>query len=219
MNLLLLGPPGAGKGTQAQSLMARFNIIQLSTGDMLRSAVADRTELGNKAREIMEAGRLVPDQLMVKLISERIGQPDCSKGFILDGFPRTTAQASALDIMLKDRGLELDKVILLSVDDDDLVKRITGRFSCADCGEGYHDVFKKPSSAGICDNCGSSNFNRRDDDNVETVTERLKIYHDQTAPIIPYYQESGKLVQISGMNDIDAVGRAILNVLEGTISD
>ncbi len=210
MNLLLLGPPGAGKGTQAQRLMARFDIPQLSTGEMLRAAVAEGSDLGNEAKAIMEAGNLVPDDLMIQLISQRIGRADCANGFILDGFPRTTPQAEALDAMLGERGLNLDKVISISVDEEALIERISGRFSCADCGAGYHDSFKQPKTEGVCDECGGTNFERRKDDNRETVMARLETYHQQTAPIIPYYKGDGRLAEVDGMADIDAVGDTIL---------
>ena len=210
MNLLLLGPPGAGKGTQAQRLMARFDIPQLSTGEMLRAAVAEGSDLGNEAKAIMEAGNLVPDDLMIQLISQRIGGADCANGFILDGFPRTTPQAEALDAMLGERGLNLDKVISISVDEEALIERISGRFSCADCGAGYHDSFKQPKTEGVCDECGGTNFERRKDDNRETVMARLETYHQQTAPIIPYYKGDGRLAEVDGMADIDAVGDTIL---------
>ena len=210
MNLLLLGPPGAGKGTQAQRLMARFEIPQLSTGEMLRAAVAEGSNLGKQAKIIMEAGELVPDDLMIGLISARIGQADCAKGFILDGFPRTTAQAEALDVMLGERKLALDKVISIVVDEEALIERIIGRYSCADCGAGYHDQFQQPKSKGVCDQCGGGNFSRRKDDNRETVQSRLKTYHEQTAPIIPYYESEGRLVAIDGMAEIGSVGDEIL---------
>ena len=213
MNLLLLGPPGAGKGTQAQRLMARYDIPQLSTGEMLRAAVAEGSDLGKQAKTIMEAGNLVPDDLMIKLISARIGQDDCANGFILDGFPRTSAQATALDAMLGERGLNLDKVISITVDEEALVERIVGRFSCANCGAGYHYTFQKPKSEGICDQCGGSEFTRRKDDNRETVKSRLKTYHEQTAPILPHYAADGRLVEVDGMAEIGAVGDAILALL------
>ena len=212
MNLLLLGPPGAGKGTQAQRLMAKFDIPQLSTGEMLRSAVADGTDLGKDAKAIMEAGKLVPDKLMIQLISERIGRGDCAKGFILDGFPRTTLQAEALDVMLNERGLNLDKVISILVDEDALIERIAGRFSCANCGAGYHDTFKLPKTKGKCDECGATKFERRKDDNRETVIARLKTYHEQTLPIVPYYKADGRLVEVDGMAGIDVVCDTILDL-------
>ena len=210
MNLLLLGPPGAGKGTQAQRLMAHFEIPQLSTGEMLRAAVAEGSDLGKQAKIIMEAGELVPDGLMIGLISARIGQADCAKGFILDGFPRTTAQAEALDVMLDKKKLALDKVIHIVVDEEALIERIIGRYSCANCAAGYHDQFQQPICKDVCDQCGSENFSRRKDDNRETVQSRLKTYHEQTAPIIPHYESDGRLVAIDGMAEIVSVGDEIL---------
>ncbi len=214
MNLLLLGPPGAGKGTQAQRLMARYDIPQLSTGEMLRAAVAEGSDLGQQAKSIMEAGNLVPDDLMIKLISARIGQVDCANGFILDGFPRTSAQATALDAMLGERNLNLDKVISITVDEEALVERIVGRYSCAGCGAGYHDEFQQPKAEGVCDQCGGGNFSRRKDDNRETVKSRLEIYHEQTASILLHYEASGRLVDVDGMAEIGAVGDAILALLD-----
>jgi len=213
VNLILLGPPGAGKGTQAQRLMAQYGIQQLSTGEMLRAAVAEGSDLGKQAKSIMEAGNLVPDGLMIELISQRIGRVDCTNGFILDGFPRTTAQAEALDAMLAERELQLDKVIAISVDEKALVERISGRFSCADCATGYHDSFKQPKIEGVCDQCGGSSFSRRKDDNKETVQARLETYRAQTAPIIPYYEANDRLAQVDGMAKIDAVSDAILALL------
>jgi adenylate kinase len=213
VNLILLGPPGAGKGTQAQRLMARYDIPQLSTGEMLRTSVAEGSDLGKQAKSIMEAGDLVPDDLMIRLISQRIGREDCANGFILDGFPRTTAQAEALDAMLAERNLQLDKVIAIAVDEAALIERIAGRFSCADCGAGYHDSFKQPVAKGVCDQCDGTDFERRKDDNRETVEARLHTYHHQTAPIIPYYEANGCLARVDGMAEINAVGDAILALL------
>jgi adenylate kinase len=215
MNLLLLGPPGAGKGTQAQRLQDRFGLIQLSTGDMLRAAVAAGTEIGVQAKAIMDRGDLVPDAVMVKIISDRIGDDDCRKGFILDGFPRTSGQAEALDVMLAEKGLVLDHVIEMAVNDAILVDRISGRYTCAKCGEGYHDHFKKPLKEGICDRCGGTEFKRRPDDRADTVKNRLEVYHAQTAPLLPYYEAKGVLSSVDGMADIAEVGRqidAILNI-------
>ena len=213
MNVILLGPPGAGKGTQAKRLEKRHNLIQLSTGDMLRAAVASGSDLGKKAKSLMDAGHLVPDDLMIALISDRIDQPNCADGFILDGFPRTTAQAEALDEMLAEKGMKLHSVIEMKVDDEILVDRITGRYTCAKCGAGYHDRFQKPRKAGVCDNCGGTEFNRRVDDTEDTVRTRLATYHAQTAPILPYYQGKGILKAVDGMAGIDQVTDQIERVL------
>ncbi|CAO3413366.1 adenylate kinase [Azospirillum doebereinerae] len=213
MNLILLGPPGAGKGTQARRLEDTRGLIQLSTGDMLRAMVAEGGPLGQQAKEIMSAGKLMPDDLMVRMIGERISKPDVVNGFILDGFPRTVAQAEALDAMLAEKGLKLDHVIEMRVIDDVLVERVTGRYTCAKCGKGYHDVFEQPKVAGVCDSCGGTEFKRRADDNAETVTTRLAQYHQQTAPILPYYQERGVLKTVDGMADIDEVTSQIGAIL------
>ncbi|MDR6771459.1 adenylate kinase [Azospirillum sp. BE72] len=215
MNLILLGPPGAGKGTQARRLEDTRGLVQLSTGDMLRAMVAEGGPLGQQAKEIMAAGKLMPDELMVSMIAERISKPDVKNGFILDGFPRTVAQAEALDKMLEEKGLKLDHVIEMRVVDDVLVERITGRYTCAKCGKGYHDSFEKPKVDGVCDVCGSTEFKRRADDNAETVTTRLAQYHQQTAPILPYYQGCGVLKAVDGMADIDEVTKEIEAVLAG----
>jgi len=209
MNLILLGPPGAGKGTQAKRLEDRHSLVQLSTGDMLRAVVASGVPLGQQAKEIMAAGKLMPDELMIEMIADRISKPDCATGFILDGFPRTVPQAEALDRMLEEKGLKLDHVIEMKVDDAALVERITGRYTCAKCGQGYHDKFQKPKVDGVCDVCGSTEFTRRADDNAETVTTRLAAYHKQTAPILPYYKERGVLETVDGMADIDVVTEQI----------
>jgi adenylate kinase len=215
MNIILLGPPGAGKGTQAKRLERDYGIPQLATGDMLRAAVASGSELGQQAKKVMDAGELMPDALMVRMIEDRIQQDDCKKGFILDGFPRTTAQAEALDEMLQKRGTALDHVIELKVDEEALVDRITGRFSCPNCGTGYHDRYQQPKTDGVCDNCGSTEFKRREDDNEETVRSRMQAYRDQTAPILPYYEKQGKLKQVDGMADIDEVTAQIKQILDG----
>jgi adenylate kinase len=218
MILVLLGPPGAGKGTQANQLETERLLVKLSTGDMLRAAVAAGTELGRKAGDIMERGKLVPDDIVIGLIAERLDAGGKGNGFILDGFPRTIAQAEALDRLVTERGKTLDTVIEMQVDDDALVKRITGRFTCADCGEGYHDAFKTQKVPGVCDRCGSTQFVRRRDDNEEVVRSRLEAYHAQTAPLIDYYRSQGKLKSVDGMAEIGAVHRAIARALDGVKS-
>ncbi len=209
MNIILLGAPGAGKGTQAKRLEESRKLVQLSTGDMLRAAVASGSDLGLQAKEVMDAGRLMPDDLMVQMISERIEQDDCRAGFILDGFPRTTPQAEALDEMLTGKGLRLDAVIEMTVDEEVLVERITGRYSCSTCGAGYHDKFQVPAKAGVCDQCGGTEFKRRADDTEATVRTRLDAYREQTAPILPYYRNKGILKTVDGMAAIDEVTRQI----------
>ena len=209
MILILLGAPGAGKGTQAQRLQDKYGIVQLSTGDMLRAAVAEGTEIGLKAKSVMERGELVSDDIMTGIISDRLDQPDCAKGAILDGFPRTEAQAEALDSMLADKNLSLDAVIEMKTDDDVLVERVTGRYTCAKCGAGYHDKFLKPAKEGVCDKCGGVEFSRRSDDTADTVKSRLQSFHNQTAPLLPYYKEKGILKQVDGMAEIDEVTRQI----------
>lgn len=214
MNLILLGPPGAGKGTQAKLLEDKRGYKQLSTGDMLRGAVAAGTEMGRKAKAVMDRGDLVSDDIVVSIIAERLDKPDVKKGFILDGFPRNQAQAEALDRMLDDKGLKLDAVVEMRVDDEALVQRIAGRYTCAKCGKGYHDAFEKPKKAGICDVCGSTEFIRRADDNEKTVRDRLQIYNKQTAPLVDYYGRTGVLHKVNGMADIAVVTRQIEDVLE-----
>lgn len=211
--LIFMGPPGGGKGTQAQRLQEKYGIVQLSTGDMLRAAIAAGTETGKKAKAVMDAGKLVSDDIVIGIIADRLGDEDTRNGFILDGFPRTVAQAEALDVLLKDRSLALDAVIELQVPDSLLVERITGRFTCAKCGQGYHDSFKKPTAAGVCDSCGGTDFKRRADDNAETVTSRLEAYHAQTAPLLPYYQAQNLLHVVDGTRDIDVVTADLENIL------
>ena len=215
MNIILLGPPGAGKGTQAKLIEDRYGMKQLSTGDMLRAAVLAGTETGRKAKEVMDRGELVSDALVLGIIADRLDARDVKKGFILDGFPRNTAQAEALDAMLSGKGLKLDSVIEMKVEDEALVERITGRFTCAKCGKGYHDRFEQPKVKGICDVCGSTEFTRRADDNEKTVRDRLAIYNKQTAPLVAYYGGRGTLKTIDGMADISAVTRQIEDMLKG----
>ncbi len=218
MNLILLGPPGAGKGTQASAIAATHGLVQLSTGDMLRAAVKAGTEVGLQAKTIMERGDLVPDDVVIRIIDDRIAQPDCEPGFILDGFPRTLAQAAALDTLLAGKGKQLDLVIELKVDDAALVERIAGRYACAKCGAGYHDKFKQPKTPGVCDVCGSTEFVRRADDNAETVKNRLMAYYKETSPLIGYYFAKGKLKSIDGMAPIEQVTREIERLLADVVA-
>lgn len=213
MNLILLGPPGAGKGTQARMLEERFGLIQLSTGDMLRAAIASGSVLGATVKGILDAGNLVPDDTMIGIISDRIDQPDCARGFILDGFPRTVAQAQALDSMLERRGKKLAAVIELKVDEAALTERIVGRYTCAKCGAGYHDKFKPTKQDGVCDECQSTEFKRRSDDKVEVVESRFKAFREQTAPLLPYYQNKGTLYTIDGMADIAVVATQLESLI------
>lgn len=214
MIVIILGPPGAGKGTQALRLVERKGLEQLSTGDMLRAAVASGSEVGREARQAMDAGRLVSDEIVVRIIGERIGRGGAGAGYILDGFPRNVAQAEALDDMLAGRGLEVDLVVQLDVDEKAMVKRIAGRYTCAACNEGYHDDFKPTRVEGVCDQCGGTDFVRREDDNEETVRARLEAYREQTAPLVEYYARKGVLKKVDGMARIDEVSRQIDRLLE-----
>jgi len=213
MKLILLGAPGAGKGTQAKRLEEAYGIVQLSTGDMLRAEVASGSEIGQELKAVMEAGNLVTDELIISMISSRVEQDDCKKGYILDGFPRTTAQAEALDAMLAEKGQKLDEVIEMVVNEDALVERITGRYTCAKCGQGYHDSFQKPKVEGVCDKCDGTDFSRRADDNEETVRSRLESYREQTAPIASHYEAKGMLKKVDGMADIDEVTAQLKAIL------
>ena len=214
MNIILLGPPGAGKGTQAERLVRDRQMVQLSTGDMLRAAVAAKSPVGLQAKSVMDAGELVSDEIVTGILSDRLDQDDVRRGFILDGYPRTEAQALALEQLLERKGMRLDHVIELAVDEDALVDRITGRFSCASCGAGYHDRYKLPANDGICDICGSAEFKRRPDDNEATVRNRMAEYRAKTAPILPYYEGKGLVSRVDGMGaiaEVESQIEAILN--------
>jgi adenylate kinase len=213
MNLILLGPPGAGKGTQAKRLEQKHGLVQLATGDMLRAAIASGSELGRRVKAIMDAGRLVSDDIIIGMIAERIAQPDCAQGFILDGFPRTVPQAEALDAMLAERGQKLDHIILMEVDEPVLIDRLSGRFTCGNCGASYHERYHRPKLEGVCDICGSTNFVYRPDDRAETLKTRFEAYRNQTAPILPYYRAKGILRTIDGMAEIDEVTRQIEKII------
>ncbi len=214
VNIILLGPPGAGKGTQAQRLVANRGMVQLSTGDMLRAAVKAGTPVGLQAKAVMDAGELVSDAIVSALIGERLDAAEAEGGAIFDGYPRTEAQAEALDVLLAERGKSLDHVIELAVDEDALVERITGRFTCASCGAGYHDSFKPTQVEGVCDVCGSTKFKRRPDDNAETVRTRMAEYRAKTAPILPLYEARGIVTRVDGMAAMDAVGAEIDAILD-----
>lgn len=213
MNIILLGPPGAGKGTQSAGLVDRHNMKQLSTGDMLRAAVKAQTPVGIKAKAIMDAGDLVSDEIVSQLIDDNIAAMDAETGAIFDGYPRTAAQAAQLDGILEKHGRKLDHVIELEVDEEALVTRICGRFSCANCGALYHDTANPPTKEGVCDACGSTEFKRRPDDNEETVRNRLGVYRSETAPILPGYEERGIVSRVDGMAGIDEVAAAIDAIL------
>jgi adenylate kinase len=213
LNIILLGPPGAGKGTQARILAEREGLVQLSTGEMLRAAAAAGTEIGKEADRLMKNGHLVSDEIVIGVVDERLNAPDVAAGVIFDGFPRTTPQAEALDRLMAEKTLALDAVVNIEVNDDAMVARISGRFTCANCGEGYHDTEKTPAVAGVCDVCGATEFERRNDDNAETVRARLVKYHAATAPLIAYYEGTGKLKNVDGMVAIEEVASAISGAL------
>lgn len=213
MIIILLGPPGSGKGTQAKRIQQTHGLVQLSTGDMLRAETNSDTQFGRRVKAIMDSGELVPDETMIEMIDRRITQPDCRKGFILDGFPRTVPQAEALDAMLARRGLKLDYVILLDVDEAALVDRLSGRFTCGQCGASYHDRYNRPKRDGVCNGCGGTEFTRRADDRPDAVRARFEVYRRQTAPILPYYGARGILRRVDGMADIDTVTREIDKIL------
>lgn len=212
--LILLGPPGAGKGTQARMLEDQFGLVQLSTGDLLRSAVAAGTEAGLAAKAVMDAGGLVSDEIVLSVLCDRLAASDTARGVILDGFPRTEGQARALDALLDERGASISAAVSLEVDDAEMVARISGRFTCAGCGEGYHDDFKRPASAGVCDKCGSADFKRRADDKAETVAARLAAYHVSTAPLIAYYAARGVLKTVDGMAEIPAIAQELGTIVQ-----
>lgn len=214
--LILLGPPGAGKGTQARLLEEKHGLVQLSTGDLLRSAVAAGTKAGKQAKAVMEAGDLVSDEIVIAILRDRLAEADCAGGVILDGFPRTTVQAEALDALLSETGQKINAAISLEVEDAAMVARISGRFTCGGCGEGYHDSFKPTARPGICDACGGTDMKRRADDNAETVAQRLAAYHAQTAPLIDHYQDKGALSRVPAMGAIEEIAAALDSVVSQT---
>lgn len=215
VTLVLLGPPGAGKGTQARMLEAEHGLVQLSTGDLLRGAVAAGTPAGKAAKAVMEAGGLVSDEIVLDVLQERLAEDDAAQGVILDGVPRTHGQAEALDALLGKRGLRIDAAISLEVDDEAMVDRIAGRYTCGGCGEGYHDTSKRPAEDGVCDNCGGTEFKRRADDNAETVRNRLQAYHADTAPLISYYRSKGALSSVPAMGEIPAIAAELNSIVSG----
>jgi adenylate kinase len=216
--LILLGPPGAGKGTQARVLEEKFGLVQLSTGDLLRAAVAAGTKAGLAAKAVMEAGDLVSDEIVINILRDRLAEEDCQKGVILDGFPRTTVQAEALDGLLGESGQKINAAVSLDVDDAAMVTRISGRYTCGNCGEGYHDSFKQPAQEGVCDKCGGTEMKRRADDNAETVASRREAYHAQTAPLIAYYDNQQVLQRIDAMGDIDAIANDLAGIVSKAMS-
>jgi adenylate kinase len=215
MNLILLGPPGAGKGTQAKILIKKYDIPQISTGDILRAAVKERTPMGIKAKGFMDSGVLVPDEVVVGIVEERIANPDCANGYILDGFPRTVAQADSLSSMLQTKGTGIDHVIAITVDHEELLKRITGRRTCKGCGAGYHLTYDPPRQANVCTECSGELF-QRDDDREETMRRRLEVYEDQTSPLIAYYADRNLLRTVDGMGDIEEIQRKLIGIIEST---
>ncbi|HEY9022258.1 MAG TPA: adenylate kinase [Paracoccaceae bacterium] len=216
--LILLGPPGAGKGTQARMLQDRFGLVQLSTGDLLRAAVAAGTDAGRAAKAVMEAGDLVSDAIVLAILKDRLAEPDTARGVILDGFPRTTVQAQALDDLLAQSGQRINAAISLEVDDAEMVARVAGRYTCATCGEGYHDHYKRPAVAGTCDKCGGTQMTRRADDNAATVGQRLTAYHAQTAPLIAYYEEQGTLQRIDAMGAIAEIAEGLSAIVQKAVA-
>lgn len=216
--LILLGPPGAGKGTQARMLQDRFGLVQLSTGDLLRAAVAAGTEAGKAAKAVMEAGDLVSDEIVLAILRDRLAEADTARGVILDGFPRTTVQAKALDDLLAQSGQRINAAISLEVDDAEMVTRVAGRYTCGTCGEGYHDTYKVPAVAGTCDKCGGTAMTRRADDNAATVGQRLAAYHAQTAPLIAYYEDKGNLQRIDAMGEIGAIAEGLSAIVQKAVA-
>jgi adenylate kinase len=215
MNMIFLGPPGAGKGTQAKRVISTYNIPQISTGEIFRAAVKAGTELGKKAKEYMDSGNLVPDEVVVGIVAERLQEADCNGGFLLDGFPRTIPQADALGVTLEKMGRKLDAVVLLDVPDEELMKRLTGRRICRACGEEFHVMFKKPKTDGVCDKCGGTDIYQRSDDNEESIGKRLQEFHRQTKPLADYYEKKGLVKRIHGLGSMDEIFERILTALKG----